>query len=174
MHLVRKACWLVFVASLLSGLVIGPSLSWAASGSDTPLAIIEGMLVDGNGGPPVHDAVILIQGEKITAAGPRGTVQVPENAQIIPASGMSVLPGLFDLHVHLILMGHGKYDEYFPQYRSRMRGEIMPASARELLLHGVTSARDMGANLEDVLEVRNRINRDEIPGLRLFVCGPFL
>ena len=116
----------------------------------------------------------MIQGDKITAAGPRGTVQVPENAQIISAGGMSVLPGLFDLHVHLILMGHGKYDEYFPRYRSRMRQEIMPASARELLLHGVTSARDMGANLEDILEVRDRINRDEIPGPRLFVCGPFL
>jgi imidazolonepropionase-like amidohydrolase len=71
-------------------------------------------------------------------------------------------------------MGHGNYDAYFPKYRSRLRKEIMPASARELLLHGVTSARDMGANLEDILEVRARINRGEIPGPRLFICGPIL
>ena len=111
MHLARKACWLAFVAGLRPGLVIGPSLGWAASESDTPLAVIEGMLVDGNGGPPVHDAVILIQVEKIMAVGLQGTVQIPEDAQIISAGGMSVLPGLFDLHVHLILMGHGEYDE---------------------------------------------------------------
>jgi len=146
----------------------------AAPPEDIPLAIVEGMLIDGNGDPPVHDAVVLIQGEKIVAAGPRGTVQIPDNAKIISAGGMTVMPGLFDFHVHLLLMGHGKYDDYFPKYRERLRREIMPASARELLLHGVTSARDMGANLEDIVEVRERITREEIPGPRLFICGPIL
>jgi imidazolonepropionase-like amidohydrolase len=155
-------------------LVLSLGLVWAAAPEDVPLAIIEGMLIDGNGGPPMHDAVVLVQGEKIVAAGPRGTVQIPSNAKVISAGGMTVMPGLFDFHVHLLLMGHGKYDDYFPKYRERLRREIMPASARELLLHGVTSARDMGANLEDIIEVRERINREEIPGPRLFICGPIL
>ena len=93
------------------------------------IAIVGGMLVDGNGGPPVHDSVVVIQGEKILAAGPRGTVSIPANAKIIQAGGMTVMPGLFDLHVHLLIMGHGKYDEFFPRYRSRLRNEIMPTSA---------------------------------------------
>jgi imidazolonepropionase-like amidohydrolase len=142
--------------------------------SSSPIAIVGGMLVDGNGGPPVHDSVVVIQGDKIIAAGPRGTVSIPANAKVIQAGGMTVMPGLFDLHVHLLIMGDGKYDEYFPKYRTRLRNEIMPASAKELLMHGVTSARDMGANLEDILEVRDRINKGEIPGPRMFICGPFL
>jgi len=147
---------------------------FAASASGAPIAIVGGMLIDGNGGPPVHDAVVLIEGNKITGVGTRGSVAIPNGAKIINANGMSVMPGLFDLHVHLLIMGHGIYDEYFPRYRARLRNEIMPASAKELLMHGVTSVRDMGANLEDILAVKDRINRNEIPGPRMFVCGPFL
>src|SRR5260370_2156499 len=50
----------------------------------------------------------------------------------------------------------------------------MPAAARQLLESGVTFARELGAPLEDVLDVRDRINRGEIPGPRLFVTGPFI
>lgn len=174
MNLMQKAWWLAIVANVWLWVVAAPVFVWSAPEQDVPLAIVEGMLVDGNGGNPVHDAVVLIEGEKIVAVGPRGTVQISSNAKIISAGGMTVMPGLFDLHVHLLIMGHGKYDEYFPKYRSRLRREIMPASARELLLHGVTSARDMGANLEDILEVRDLINRGETPGPRLFICGPIL
>lgn len=139
-----------------------------------PLAIVGGMLIDGNGGTPVHDSVVLIRGERIAALGRRGAVEIPADAQIIDARGMTVMPGLFDLHVHLDVMGHGNYDVYFPKYKDRLRREIMPANARELLMHGVTSARDPGANLENIIDVRDRIKRDEIPGPRLFACGPYL
>ena len=174
MSLMRRARWLAIGVSVWLWVVAALVFVRPAPGQDVPLAIVEGMLVDGNGGNPVHDAVVLIQGERIVAVGPRGTVQIPSNAKIVSAGGMTVMPGLFDLHVHLLIMGHGKYDEYFPKYRGRLRKEIMPASARELLLHGVTSARDMGANLEDILEVRDLINRGETPGPRLFICGPIL
>jgi hypothetical protein len=50
----------------------------------------------------------------------------------------------------------------------------MPAAAHQLLLAGVTSARDLGGPLEDSINVRDRINRDEIPGPTLYVAGPFI
>jgi imidazolonepropionase-like amidohydrolase len=157
----------------LSCLLAAPALCF---GADQPavLAIVGGMLVDGNGGPPLHDSVVVVKGSTIVALGARGTVSVPNSAKVIDARGMTVMPGLFDSHVHLLIMGHAKYDEYFPRYRARLRNEIMPTSAKELLMHGVTSARDLGANLEDILDVRDRINRGDIPGPRLFVSGPFL
>ena len=174
-HSVCLLAIIASVASLVSGVSIPPAQAvLPVQEQDTPLAIVEGMLVDGNGGPPVHDAVVLIEGEKIRAVGPRGTVDIPANARVISAGGMTIMPGLFDLHVHLILIGHGKYDEYFPTFRERMRDEIMPASARQLLMQGVTSVRDMGANLDDILAVRDRINSGAIPGPRLFICGPIL
>ncbi len=166
----RKRALAVAVACAL--LICTPLTSAADKAAVT--AITGGMLVDGNGGPPIHDSVVIVEGSKITATGTRGTVTIPSGAKVIDARGMTVMPGLFDAHVHLLIMGHGKYDEYFPKYRSRMRNEIMPASAKELLMHGVTSVRDMGANLEDILAVRDRVNRGEIPGPRLFICGPFL
>ncbi len=163
---------ILLVAAVFALLLAPRAMSQSASGSSV-IAITGGMLVDGNGGPPVHDAVVVIRDERIAAAGPRGTVAIPNGAKIINAGGMTVMPGLWDLHVHLMIMGHGKYDEYFPRYRTRMR-EIIPVSAKELLMHGVTSARDMGAPLEEIIEVRDRINRGEVPGPRLFVSGPFL
>jgi len=78
------------------------------------------------------------------------------------------------MHVHLMIIGHGDYEHWDATYRSRFRREIMPAAARQLLESGVTFAREMGAPLEDILEVRDRINRGEIPGPRLFVTGPFI
>jgi imidazolonepropionase-like amidohydrolase len=56
----------------------------------------------------------------------------------------------------------------------RFRKEIMPAAAKQLLEAGVTFARELGAPLEDVLEVKARIEKGEIPGPRLFVSGPFI
>ena len=70
-------------------------------------------------------------------------------------------------------MGHGVYDEYFPRYMGRWR-EIMEISARQLLMAGVTTARDLGAPLEDAIWVRDEINAGRMVGPRLFVSGPFL
>ena len=57
---------------------------------------------------------------------------------------------------------------------SRFRDEIMPIAAKQLLMSGVTTVRDLGAPLEDSLVVRSRIEKGEIPGPRLFVSGPFI
>jgi imidazolonepropionase-like amidohydrolase len=87
---------------------------------------------------------------------------------------MSVLPGLWDMHVHLDITGHSDYSHWHPTYKDRMVDEIMPASAVQLLLAGVTSARDLGAPLEDSIIIRDKVNSGELPGPRLFVSGPFL
>ena len=78
------------------------------------------------------------------------------------------------MHVHLMIVGHGDYEHWDTTYRSRFRDEIMPAAARQLLASGVTFARELGAPLEDILDVKRRIERGEIPGPRLFVSGPFI
>jgi imidazolonepropionase-like amidohydrolase len=89
---------------------------------------------------------------------------------------MSLLPGLWDAHVHTYLLGHADYAHWDKTYGSspRLAKEIMPASAHQLLMAGVTSARDLGAPLEPIIQVRDRINRGEIPGPTLYVSGPFI
>ena len=137
-------------------------------------AITGGTLIDGYGGPPIRDAVIVVSGERIVDAGPRAKVKIPGGAQIIPADGMSILPGLWDMHVHLMLSGHSNYEHWDKTYPAQFESVIMPASARQLLMAGVTSARDLGAPLDASIHVRERIRKGEIAGPTLYVSGPFI
>ena len=103
-----------------------------------------------------------------------GTVTIPAGYEIISTEGMSVLPGLWDMHVHLMINGHANYEYWDKKYPPLFQSVIMPASAKQLLYAGVTSARDLGAPLEDIIAVRNAINEGKIEGPTLYVSGPFL
>jgi len=138
------------------------------------LALVGGRVIDGYEGPPIHDGVVLIAGERIVAVGPKSAVPIPLGTPIINTDGMSVLPGLIDMHVHLMLLGHADYEHWDRTYISRFRDEIMPIAAKQLLMSGITAARDLGAPLEDSIAVRTRIQKGEIPGPRLYVSGPFI
>lgn len=138
------------------------------------IALVGGTLIDGNGTKAIRNSVILIEGERITAVGQVGSLTVPTDAEVISTEGMSVLPGLWDMHVHLMINGHSDYDHWDKTYPSRLEKEIMPASAKQLLLAGVTSARDLGAPLEDSIHVRDAINAGKIPGPTMYMSGPFI
>ena len=138
------------------------------------LALVGGRLIDGFGGKPLENSVILIEGERIKAIGQVGTLAVPAGTQVISTEGMSVLPGLWDMHVHLMINGHADYDHWDKTYPAQFEKVIMPASAKQLLLAGVTSARDLGAPLEASINLRNAINAGKLPGPTLYVSGPFI
>ena len=92
---------------------------------------------------------VVITGNRITAVGPDGRVRLPQHAQVIDAGGRTLLPGLWDMHVH-----------------------IQPGE--EGLLHiaaGVTSARDMGNDTVVVLELQRRFATDSLIGPRLVLAG---
>ena len=137
-------------------------------------ALVGGTLIDGFGGPPVRNSVVLIEGERIKAVGQVGTLEVPAGADVISTEGMSVLPGLWDMHVHLMINGHSDYAHWDKAYPTLFEPVIMPASAKQLLMAGVTSARDLGAPLEASIVVRDRINAGTIVGSTVYVSGPFI
>ncbi|HJT80385.1 MAG TPA: amidohydrolase family protein [Chthoniobacterales bacterium] len=153
---------------------LGFCLALTTTLSAETIALVGGRLIDGFGGPPIANSVILIEGDRITAVGDLNNLKIPPNAEIISTEGMSVLPGLWDCHVHTMLLGHSDYDHWDKTYPKRFGSEIMPAAAHQLLMAGVTSARDLGAPLEDSIQVRDRINKGEIPGPTLYVAGPFI
>lgn len=138
------------------------------------IALVGGTLIDGLGAPPIQDSVILIDGERISAIGTEASLPVPATYRVVSTEGMSVLPGLWDMHVHLMLNGHSDYVHWDKTYLSRLVDEVMPASAEQLLLAGVTGARDLGAPLDASITIRQRIQDGLIPGPRLFVSGPFI
>ena len=137
-------------------------------------ALAGGVLIDGYGGPPLRNSVILIERERIQAVGTAATLPIPPGAEVISTAGMSVLPGLWDMHVHTMLDGHSDYAHWDKTYPPQLESVIMPASAKQLLLAGVTSARDLGAPLEASIHVRDAIRSGKIPGATLYVSGPFI
>ncbi len=138
------------------------------------VALVGGTLIDGYGGAPIRNSVILVEGERITHVGTVGTLAVPAGAEVISTEGMSVLPGLWDMHVHTMLVGHADYAHWDRTYPAMLEPVVMPAAAHQLLLAGVTSARDLGGPLGASIKVRDDIKSGRLPGPTLYVSGPFL
>jgi len=142
------------------------------------LALVGGMLITGYEVPPIHHAAVLIEGNKIVAAGSASEVKVPADATVVDTSGRAMLPGLIETHGHLIVLGHGSYDTWFPWIKAHggdaMLTRVMEISARQLLMAGVTTTIDLGAPLQPILGMRDRINKGEATGTRLFVSGPWI
>lgn len=148
-----------------------PIISYAQS---QVKALVGGTLIDGYGGKPLQNSVVIIEGERIKAIGTVGSIEIPGNAEVISTEGMSVLPGLWDMHVHLMINGHSDYAHWDKTYLKIAKDVIMPSSAHQLLMAGITSARDLGAPLEASISVRDRINKGEIPGPTMYMSGPFI
>jgi len=141
---------------------------------DAPVALVGGMLLDGYEAQPIHHSVVVFENGRITAAGTRDEVTIPDNAVVINTAGKTVMPGLIDAHMHIDLIGHGDYDRYYAFLNGMERlPEVMPIAAKQMLRGGVTSGLDLGAPFQ-VLEFRERIRRGEIPGPRLTVSGPWI
>jgi len=137
-------------------------------------ALVGGRLIDGYGHRPIADSVILIEEGVIQKVGTVASLPVPEGYDIVSTEGMDVLPGLWENHAHLMLTGHADYSHWHPTYADRFASEIMPASAVQLLLAGITTTRDLGAPLDASLSLKSRIESGEIPGPRTFISGPFI
>jgi NAD(P)H-dependent flavin oxidoreductase YrpB (nitropropane dioxygenase family)/imidazolonepropionase-like amidohydrolase len=158
------------VAALLL-IVFGTALGAQARPT---MALVGGRVLDGYGGPPIENGVVLIAGERIVAVGREADVRVPAGIPIVDTNGMTVMPGLIDMHVHLQILGHGDYKRWNDLYGTQNAKLVMPIAAKQLLMAGVTSARDLGGPPRDILDVKRRIAGGEIPGPRLFVSGPFI
>ena len=139
-----------------------------------PTALVGGTLVDGNGGPPVADAVVLLSGARITAAGSRAAVPIPAGATQIDTRGRWIVPGLIDTNVHLSLYG-GQNDRYETLVRYQPRqDEIVLEAAQIDLSYGVTTVRDSYGALLPLVRVREAINRGDAIGARILAAGNIL
>jgi imidazolonepropionase-like amidohydrolase len=135
------------------------------------VAIVGGTVIDGNGGAPVVDGVVVIQGARIAAVGPRASVKVPDGARTIDAKGRYVVPGFIDTNVHLSLYGGAKERyESLVRYQPR-QNEIVLEAAQIQLKHGVTTVRDSYGLLIPLTQVRDKIARGEAVGARILAAG---
>jgi imidazolonepropionase-like amidohydrolase len=114
-----------------------------------PIALAGGTLIDINGKPATPNSVVLIQGDRITAAGPRSSIKLPANAKVIDVTGKFLLPGLWDMHSHFY------QTEFGPIY----------------LAAGITTARDVGNDIEYGTALRDAAKSGRGLGPRMLLAG---
>ena len=138
------------------------------------LVLSGGTVIDGYGNPPIANGVVVVEGDRIVAVGGGDQVLVPDGAQVISTEGMTVLPGLWDMQVNLMRLGHGDAARWNETYAPLAERVVMPMAARQLLQAGVTSARDLAAPLQAAIRVRERIRDHLLEGPTIYVAGPRL
>jgi len=132
-------------AVLLLGIACAPPPA------EPTLALTHVAVVDVRAGTTKSDQTVVIRGRRIVSAGDASTTSVPSGARLIDGAGKYLIPGLWDMHVHLDST------------------DLSP------LVHlGITGARDMGGDLEELLAWRGRIAAGDLTGPRLVIAGPAL
>ncbi len=130
-------------------------------------------LIDGSAAAPVERAAILIQGERIVALGPEGTVRAPEGAAVTRKAygAATILPGLVDAHTHLVAPGDGTLGDDIAKEDDDILLLQAAQNARTLLHSGVTTLRENGAKGKVAFSLREGIRRRLAPGPRMVICG---
>lgn len=119
-----------------------------------PLAFTHVTLIDMTGAPPRRDMTVVINGDRIVEVGEAATARVPKGAQVVNAAGKFLIPGLWDMHMHL----------------SSLTELALPA----LVANGVTGVRDMGGDFNQTKRWRREIAEGARPGPRVVMAGPIL
>jgi imidazolonepropionase-like amidohydrolase len=157
-----------------AGLLLTLALPWqglAARQSPPVTAIRAGVLIDGTGAAPVRNAIILVQGERITAVGP--AVAIPKGAKVVDLSGETVLPGFIDAHVHLIgrIIGDGDWQHSTVTELPSAMTLLGAAHAQQTLEAGFTTVRVVGSPEFADLGLRDAIDAGWVPGPRILGAG---
>ncbi len=147
--------------------------TWTWMATAAPVAITADRMVDVVEGKVINQAVIVVDGNKILAAGQARSVNVPQGARVIALGDHTLMPGLMDMHVHLTsdATKHGYKRLSVSLPRATITGV---KHARQTLEAGFTTVRNVGAPGFADVALRDAINEGDVPGPRMFVAGPSL
>jgi hypothetical protein len=115
------------------------------------VAISHVTVIDGTGAPARTDQTVLLEGERISQIGPAESADPPRTAQLVDGRGLYLIPGLWDMHVHV-----WDADLAFPLF----------------LANGVTGVRNTGGHPDDLKRWRQELSESKRLGPRLITCGP--
>ena len=139
-----------------------------------------GALIDGNGGKPLKDPVIVLEGRRIKQVGTKNDIKIPARAEVIDCGKLTLMPGLMDVHLHTMMFNCLTFHNYRVS-----QWEITPELQQMYgLFHaqlcfdmGFTTLRDLGLNSSRGLltahlcAVRDSINAGIVEGPRMFIGG---
>lgn len=148
----KRYCFTFFILVLLS---------IASSAQPVrPLAITNVTVIDATGKPAQRGMTVLIQGNRITKLSRTDKIKLPANTERIDASGKFLIPGLWDMHIHLT---------YQPD-QLLTREWMMPL----LIAYGVIGVRDMGGDWQRIQQLKQEIATGKLIGPRIMAPGPFV
>jgi imidazolonepropionase-like amidohydrolase len=130
------------------------------SAAPKPIAITDVNLIDVTGGAVIEHSTVVFSGGRIVDVGKSANVHIPHSAQVVDGSGRFLIPGLWDMHVHMV------FGDWFPQSREI----VLPL----FVANGVTGVRDMGGELEVLQQWRREIGQGKLLGPRIVTSGPML
>lgn len=145
----------------LAILTLGLLFSTAAIADPAPpstLVLLRATVIDATGAPPRPDQAVVVNGDRIVAVGASDHVTLPPAARVIDVHGGYLVPGLWDLHVHVLR--RDRWRTYFPL----------------LVAQGVVGVRDMGGDygIDLVRRLRAEIDSGQRIGPRILAAGPFV
>jgi imidazolonepropionase-like amidohydrolase len=156
-----RAFWIPFV------LVFALTTGALAAEPPRHVAVRAGRLIDGTEAAPIPNAVILIEGDRITAVGPG--LAIPAGYEVVDLSHSTVLPGLIDCHTHITSQSGNYYEDLFR--RSPIDEAVVAhVFARRTLEAGFTTVRNVGAREFIDVALRDAINRGDVVGPRMLVA----
>ncbi len=132
----------------------------------TLTAIVGATTIDGTGRSPLDDSVLLVEDGRLRSVTPTAQAVIPERAHVIDAAGKFIIPGLMDANVHLFIPAPDFLFDYQGRY-----AELVEEAAQITLKAGVTTVFDTWGPLEPLRTTRDRINRGETTGSRMFIAG---
>ncbi|MBA2628125.1 MAG: amidohydrolase family protein [Gemmatimonadales bacterium] len=140
----RTHCSLI---AALAALTLGACRDKTPEGT----ALIGATVIDGSGGTPLPDAVIVVRGTHIESITPREGFEIPKNTRKVDVSGTWIIPGLIDAHAH-----------------------VAPWALPRYLAWGVTTVRDVHGTLDTIIRLRERASLNALPGPRIFSAGAMI
>ena len=117
-------------------------------------------VVDVRDGSNQPGMTVVIRNDRITAIAKRALIQIDRNVQVVNATGQYLIPGLWDMHVHLVPADGGKW----------ARPVVLPL----LVANGVTGVRDMGGDWKALSQLKKEVQSGALPGPRIVTPGPFV
>ncbi|MBL22921.1 MAG: hypothetical protein CMM48_03395 [Rhodospirillaceae bacterium] len=149
--------------------------------ADEPVKVIKaGWLIDGIQDKPIRNGVLVIKGKSVETVAEDGAYEIPENAEVIDASNCSVMPGLFDCHVHLSTINACSFANYrvgIFEVTPQLQSFYTLYHAHRCFEMGFTTIRDMGREspyghlTAEICAVRDAIDLGLVPGPRVIACG---
>jgi len=146
----------LFLALAVSTAVIAEQ----AAPPNGTLAFTHVNVIDATGGPVQPDMTVIVRDGRIADMGKSGDVKAPADARIVNAAGKYLIPGLWDMHVHTV------FGDWIP----RNEKVVLPM----FVANGVTGVRDMGGDLDVLIQWRADIAAGKLLGPRMVIAGPML